>query len=59
VIYAPSDCSTSLVPAADVICEPSVKVGDDVLFVYGSRKKPLEGTVKAKGGKILQLKITY
>ncbi|KAK3918140.1 Putative BEN domain-containing protein B1 [Frankliniella fusca] len=50
VIFAPDDSSYSLVSESDVICETSVKVGDEVMFVYGSRKKPLEGVVKAMGG---------
>ena len=50
VMFVSQDDSHCLVPSTDVICEPSVQLDDEVQFVYGSRKKPLTGIVKAMGG---------
>ena len=51
MLHAAEDDSYCLVPSSDVICEPSVKIGEEVKFAYGSRRKPIDGIVKAMGGK--------
>lgn len=60
VLYCAEDESHSVVEETDVVCEPSVKVGETVSFFYG-RKKPWDGVVKAIGCEysLLQLRLYF